>query len=228
MQPPLRCQCRRGLGAVSALMDFKELEEAVRKKYPDLRLATQDGKEVFRGGFPIIHDGEEIDRFLIEIRFPDGITKLPLIYEIGGRVPRTMERHVFPQGNICAEVPELTILRGYSLISYLDGPVRNYFIGQGLVEKGEKWPFKEWSHGKEGLLEAYGDLLGVSDEKAIHRYLDCLGHKKIKGHWPCPCGSKNQIRVCHVADIRRLQGVFPPRIAQQALKRIKLHEKPTK
>lgn len=206
-------------------MEFKELEEAARKKYPDLRSVTHDGKQVFRGSFPIIHENEDIDRFLIEIRFPDGFTKLPRVYEIGGRVPRTMERHVFPGGHICAEVPELTILRGYSFVSYLDGPVRNYFIGQGLVEKGQPWPFKEWAHGKAGLLEAYGELLGLSEEAEIRRYLDCLGHKKIKEHWPCPCGSRNQIRQCHAVDLKRLQETFPSRIAQEALKRLNQNNK---
>ena len=205
--------------AISA--DLRELERTIRERYPDLRLVIENGRPAFRGSFPIVHDSHELDRFLVNISFPEGIKRLPIIREIGGRIPRTTARHTFVGGGICTEVPELTLLReDYSLLSYLVGPVRNYFIGQSLVEQGKPWPFGEWDHGKEGLLQAYGEVLGVTGELVIRRYLDYLGHKKVKGHWLCPCGSGNQIRQCHLAIVRRLQEVVPPRIARQALERL--------
>lgn len=204
--------------------DVRELESAIRERYTDLRLVIENGSPVFRGSFPVVHEGQELDRFLVEIVFPKGINHLPLIREIGGRIPRTTDRHTFSGGSICTEVPELTLLRGdYSLLSYLDGPVRNYFIGQSLFEKGKPWPFNEWSHGKSGLLQAYGEILGVSGEPVIRRYLDYLGHKKVKGHWQCPCGSGKQLRQCHIVVMRKLQKVVPPPIARQALVRLNQH-----
>lgn len=197
------------------------LERVVQEDYPDLRLVIDNGKPILRGSFPIVHDGQVLDRFLIEISFPDGIRKPPLIREIGGRIPRTVDRHVFSNGAICTEVPELTLLRGaYSLRSYLDGPVRNYFIGQSLVEQGKRWPFGEWSHGKSGLLEAYSTILGVPDERRIRKYLECLSHRKIKAHSKCPCGSGKPIRDCHAIRVRELHENIPSRIARQALERL--------
>jgi hypothetical protein len=175
----------------------------------------------------LANDGVVFDRFSIQITFPDGAFKLPRIEECGGRIPRHIDRHVFGNGAICTEVPELTLLRGrYSLVSYLDGPVRNYFLGQILVEQGQKWPFGEWDHGKPGLLQAYGEVLGVTDEEQIRRFLDCLGHKKVKGHWNCPCGTGKRIRDCHVDVIRRLQESVPPAIARQALARLNIYRRP--
>jgi hypothetical protein len=198
-----------------------QLEKDVQKEYPDLRLIIDKGKPLLRGSFPLLHGGLVLDRFLIEVSFPEGIGKLPVVREIGGRIPKTINRHVFPSGAICTEVPELTLLRGnYSLLAYFYGPVRNYFIGQSLVEHGEPWPFGEWSHGKQGLVEAYGAVLGVSDERRIRRHLECLGHKKIKSHWQCPCGSAKLIRDCHAARVRQLHEQIPPRIARQALQRL--------
>ena len=180
-----------------------------------------DGKAALRGSFPLTQDGEVLDRFLIQVEFPDGVARLPVIREIGGRIPRTAERHVFAGGAICTEVPELTLLRGdYSLLSYLEGPVRNYFLGQTLVERGEPWPFGERAHNKPGLVDAYAEILGVSGEPAVRRYLDLLGHKKIKGHWPCPCGSGRRLRDCHDADVRKLRATVPIRIARQAVDRL--------
>jgi len=196
------------------------MERAVQETYPDLRLTPGD-RPVFRGSFPVMNDGEVLDRFSIEITFPDGIAKLPRIREIGGRIPQTPDRHIYANGAICTEVPELTLLRGkYSLVSYLSGPVRNYFLGQLLVEQGEPWPFGEWAHGKVGLLQAYAEVLGAFGESAIRRFLDCLGHKKVKEHWACPCGNGKQLRACHLATVRKLQRSVPPSIARQALERL--------
>jgi hypothetical protein len=175
---------------------------------------------MFRGRFPVINEGHEIDGYLVEIVFPEGIAKPPLIREIGGRIPQTMDRHVYSSGYLCIEVPELTLIRGYEFITYLDGPVRNYFIGQSLVERGESWPFGVWEHRKVGLLQAYSSVLKVSGEPEIRRYLDCLSHKKIKGHWTCPCGTGKPIRDCHAATIRSLQKSILPKIAKQALIRL--------
>lgn len=203
------------------------MERAVQEKYPDLRLVMDGDRPVLRGSFPVMHDGEVLDRFSIKITFPNGIAKPPVIREIGGRIPQMTDRHVYDGGAICTEVPELTLLRGkYSLVSYLDGPVRNYFLGQMLVERGEPWPFGEWAHGKPGLLQAYGEILGVNEEPAIRRFLDCLSHKKVKGHWDCPCGSGKRIRDCHVATLRRLHESIPPPIARQALERLDFYSKP--
>lgn len=196
----------------------------MQERHPDLRLVMTGERPVFRGSFQVANDGVVIDRFSIEMTFPEGLSKLPRIEEIGGRIPKHRDRHVCDDGAICAEVPELILLRGkYSLMSYLDGPVRNYFLGQLLVEQGKKWPFGEWDHGKPGLVQAYGEVLGVTGEEHIRRFLDCLGHKKVKGHWNCPCGSGKRIRDCHVSVIRKLQDTVPPSIARQALARLNLY-----
>ena len=200
---------------------YRLLEEQVQQRYPDLRLVGENGKHSLCGSFPIEHDERVLDRFSIEISFPQGPNGLPDITETAHRIPRTRERHINPDGTICTEVPEIWLLKGKkSLLDYLDGPVRNYFLGQLLVEQGELWPFGEWDHGKLGLLQAYGELLGVEGETAIRRLSDCLSHKKVKAHWACPCGSGKQIRSCHLAGLRRLHQRIPPRIARQALERL--------
>jgi hypothetical protein len=213
--------------ATSARMrQLTDLERAVQEQQPDLRLVMEGASPSFRGCFQLANDGVVFDRFAVRITFPDGAFKLPQIEEIGGRIPRHIDRHVFGNGAICTEVPELTLLRGrYSLASYLDGPVRNYFLGQILVEQGQKWPFGEWDHGRPGLLQAYGEIVGVTDEAQIRGFLDCLGHKKVKGHWNCPCGSGKRIRDCHVTKVRQLQDVVSPSIARQSLARLNMYRR---
>lgn len=202
---------------------YRQLEATVQTEYPDLRLVIKDDRPEFRGSFPIRDETGEIDRFSIEIAFPDGVKALPAIREIGGRIPLDRDRHVnVPSGYICADVPELVMLRGEaSLLSYLNGPVRNFFLSQLSVESGKGWPFSQWDHGKDGLVQAYGEMLGVTGEKIIKAYLDFVSSKEIKGHWLCPCGSGRRIRDCHFEDVKKLRERIPREIARRAFDRLK-------
>jgi len=210
------------MGAYRWKERLETLESQTQGAYPDLHLAESRGELVLRGSFPIRHEGEELDRFLIEVSFPDGPNEIPVIHEIGGRIPRIANRHVNPAtGDICTDVPELVLLRSdYSLLGYLNGPVRNFFISQHLVEKGEPWPFGQWKHGRAGLIEAYGEILGVSDAESVFRFLECLSLKAIKGHLPCPCGNGKRVRACHRKELDMLHSKIPADIALQALARL--------
>lgn len=101
------------------------------------------------------------------------------------------------------------------------GPVRNYFLGQALVEAGHPWPFGERKHGYAGLVQAYEELLGVEGRDAIFRYLRYLQGPDIKGHWTCPCGSGDPLQRCHLEELRTLQEKISPKNAAKMLERIK-------
>ena len=201
---------------------YQKLEAEIQVSYPDLRLVVRNGQPLFRGSFPVRHDCDEIDRFQIEISFPEGINRLPAIREIGGRIPRDADHHINAgTGDICTDVPELILLRGQpSLVEYLDGPVRNFFLSQIIVASGKTWPFGQWDHGKKGLLQAYGELVGVTEERQVRAYLDYVASKKVKGHWPCPCGSMKRVRDCHAKLIAELRERIPRRSAASAWKRL--------
>lgn len=197
---------------------------AALTEYPDLRLMETPVGVMIRGTFPVKHDGAVIDRFQVEIWFPsDYPDQVPLVREIGGRIPHTVESHVFPShGVACLGVPEEWLLDpNRSFRQLLAGPFRNYFIGQALVARGEEWPFGERSHGLAGLFEAYGEMIGVNDRATIVRYLVCLAHPKVRGHWRCPCGNNIAIRNCCVNKLNTLRSRIPGFVAESALNRLK-------
>ena len=102
-------------------------------------------------------------------------------------------------------------------MDFLDGPLRNYLLGNTLVEMGEPWPFGEWSHGSQGVREFYGELLGTTDSTVIARYLAYLGKPILRGHWSCPCGSRKKVRDCHLQALRTLRTQVPAEVARAAL-----------
>ena len=82
--------------------------------------------------------------------------------------------------------------------------MRTYFLGQAACELGVPFPLVEWGHGSDGVKELLTDLLGFTEVDKLLRFLELLGRKVIKGHWPCPCGSRRALRACHQDMVRRL------------------------
>jgi hypothetical protein len=191
-------------------------------EYPDLRVVIEGGTVFARGSFPVMDGTDILDRFLIEVEFPrDYPASIPILREIDGRIPWNGNRHTNRDGTACPIVPEEWLIRQDrdSILAFLGAPVRNFFLGQILIEVGKRWPFGERPHGDAGLIESYGELVGTTDPVAVRRYLDCLSKETVKGHWECPCGSKKRLRNCHLETIRTLRQNIAPSIARNALAR---------
>lgn len=198
---------------------MQTLERILRSKYPTLHAFVEDGVCVVRGSYSVMDGDQVIDRYDLQIVLPsDYPASLPLVWETGGRIPREADRHVFPDpGCLCLGVPlALWIqLKGdFSLPTILDIPVRNYLIGNSLVERGEPWPHGDHSHGVDGILEFYRDLLGTSDPMKLAKFLLDVVKGKVRGHWACPCGSGNIIRNCHKEAIDGLRKIPDGIVAQ--------------
>lgn len=206
---------------------YFEVQQAVARHQPELSVSRISSLIILEGPFLVYgNDGPTntpngvFDSYLIEAgiaaNFPE---KEPLVFEKGGRIPRTADRHVFPEyGNCCLGVWEEWLLsaRDHQFASFLTGPMHDYFLGQTYYETHGEWPFGERSHGKLGILEAYADLLGIaSNESTIAEYLKLLSRHTIKGHVSCPCGSRLRLRKCHGEDINRLRRKIPPHIAKK-------------
>ena len=169
------------------------LEEDLRRHYPDLQVVVENECVYLRGSFPVVFDGVILDRYQINVGIPrDFPDTVPTLRETGGRIPWVSERHVNPtNGEACPMVPEEWLLnpKRDSILTFLNGPVRDFFLAQSLVEAGQPWPFASRDHGVVGLYQAYGELLGTNNPVAIRRYMEYLSKVRIKGHWDCPCGS---------------------------------------
>jgi hypothetical protein len=195
----------------------------LKEKYPDLTVSANGSQICIRGSFPLIHEAKVLDRYQIEIEWVESNREAPVLWETAGRIPRTEDRHIDSEGKACPLVPEEWLIRApeaRTLIHYLDGPVRDYFLWQSLTERGITPPQGQRSHHVAGLIESYGDMVGVKGKKAVTTCLDYLSKKKVKGHWPCYCGSGLPLRNCHVEHLRSLQGKIPRHIAELALKRL--------
>jgi len=215
---------RRGKHKIDPnLLDHLRAE--LRSTYPDLHLYQDNGHILIRGSFPVAHEGAILDRYSIEIERPESYPEsIPIVREIGGLIPRTADYHMNAQGEACLFLPDECwrfFPPGTSLVPFLDGPVRNFFLGQSLVRRGQPWPFGQWGHGPQGIYEFYTELLGTNDLVTIRRYLEYLTKENVKGHWSCPCGSGQRLRNCHLNEVRDLRAKIPRSAAIQSWKSLR-------
>ncbi len=189
---------------------YARIVQEVQAAYRNLHFSTRDSVIYLRGSFPISDGKRVIDRYQIEVEFPiDFPDSLPVVREVGGRIPRNADRHIFEQdGTLCLYVADE---EGWvcpdrsDILGFLGGPVRNYFISQTAFELTGTWPFGQRSHGPQGFFEFYAEKLGTSDVRVVLRLMALMRKKEIKGHWPCPCGSRKRLRNCHLGIVREFR-----------------------
>lgn len=116
----------------------------------------------------------------------------------------------------------LAITSDTSFASFIEGPLRNFFLSQLYFEEHGDWPFGQRKHGIDGLIEAVGRILGTKlDRAAAIRHLNSLTGGDPKGHWECVCGSGLKIRDCnraHLPDLRERIGRDNLRCLRRRLK----------
>ena len=202
-----------------------KLRAELEQRYPTLHLFERAGFIELLGSFPIEHGGIEIDRFKIQILLPPDFPKAPpFVWETAGRIPKILDRHIYPaSGNCCFFYPDEYRLRhpdGMSFFDFIQGPMRDYFLGQLAVEAGQPWPFGQRAHGKDGAFEFYEEFFGVKGKEIVLNYLKCLAYETLKGHQWCPCGSGRRLRNCHMTELSQLRKRVPIDIAGGAFKRL--------
>ncbi len=212
----------------------EQIRTALRTRYPSLHLFIEsDGRAFVRGTFPVRSpEGRVLDRYEISIELlADYPRSLPIVRETGGRIPWKPDFHVNSDGTACVLLPDdrwRCFPEGAPFVKFLEGPVHDFFLGQSLVALGEDWPFGEWSHGSQGVIEYYQWLLGTKDIAVIVRFLRVLAKLNFKDHWLCPCGSSKKIRRCCQIRLLELRRKIPPNVARKALETIGVQPLPAR
>jgi hypothetical protein len=208
---------------------YTQEKEQVKRKYPELSFSEKSPNIVVHGAFPVLGEsGEVLDRYQIRIRVPpDFPNEISAVYETGGDIPRSRDRHIEnDEGKCCLEIEEEFWIRhgqGYNLTEFLDGPVRSFFADQSYFDEEGIWPHGQRSHGAEGIFEAYEELLGTGDRGVICRWVHLLAQEEVPPQYDCPCGSDSPIDQCHLDLLIQLRDRIPPPTAQRSLNRLASH-----
>lgn len=176
--------------------------------YPKMLLLPSNGGGICLKGIyefqavfedkPTIHD-----EYSIHIEIPkDFPIHLPIVKEIGGKIPANFDNHINPDGSICLGSPINLMKKIYSnltLNTFAKKCITPYLYAMSYKSKyGGDLIFGELSHGVMGLFEDYKEIFNVKSEEAVFRTLDILASKEREANKKiCPCGCNRRSGKCN-------------------------------
>ena len=204
-----------------------EIRSTIAFDQPKLSASLQDRQVIVYGLFRVLTGDSsmgargKIAEYQIQIEFDSAFPNIePKVFDVGKAITRDADHHVNPDGSCCLVVWEVwtATTHNNTVQDYFDGPLKNFFLSQYLKQTTGVWPFGEETHGKEGVVDAFADLLGCAkNEKQVRRILRSLLEDWPRGHWNCPCGSGSIIRKCCAKKLSDLSKKVPPTNARRML-----------
>jgi hypothetical protein len=100
-----------------------------------------------------------------DVRFPE---IEPVVQLVEPTFPFKIDRHIYTNGTCCVCIWEhwLSTSKDITMSGFLKGPVSDFFLSQLYFNEHGSWPFGEWEHGEEGLLQAYSAILNVEPSRS--------------------------------------------------------------
>jgi len=205
---------------------FEEFKRLIQRQYPSLLLSIDDSKVILTGMLFLRDlEGKEIDHYRIRIVFNDNYPEIePMVYEIGGRIPKIADRHFYPtETNACLFLIDERYkyyTSSTTIVNFIRQIVEPFFLSQTHYELTGKWLFGDRRHGVFGIIDFYKEILETEDLQVISKFLYALAGDKVKGHWNCFCGSNSKIRHCHFELVKEFRNKIPKRIALKSLRQV--------
>ncbi|RBO53510.1 hypothetical protein DSD19_09000 [Rhodovulum sp. BSW8] len=212
---------------------FREVWRVANTCQPELVVSMEDDVVLVEGKF-VVWDGQgPLDGYSVFIGFfSDFPSTSPRVYETEGRIPRDLDRHVFPSDGACC----LTVWEGWlaevqepTVEAFFRGPLHDFFFSQTYFDTNGEWPFGERSHGITGVVEAFSEILGVEqDRQVVIAYLRLMCRQHLGGHAICPCGSSKRLRDCHRGEVEVLRGRISRDMARRMLRQVETRNRSKK
>lgn len=196
----------------SDIARYREVQETIKNCYPGLHISEEYGLIFIRGCLLVKIPGieKEIDNFLIEIIFPPDYPKrVPVVKEIGGRLPKIANRHFNTNETACLffrDARHEYLPLDATFRYFMERIVINFFVWQIDYEATDGNPsMKGMAHNTAGVLEYYYRVTGIAKVSVVKKFLQYLCSKKIRPTWQCYCHSGKKIRDCHYKFIKDWQ-----------------------
>lgn len=183
--------------------------ETVLVEHPFLKFDHKRNR--FHGS--LLVDKKDDDLYRVEIDLWPFPNRFPTVWEVGERIPRKVERHIFTTSKACCfttDAKEQILVAKYikTLLDFINKIAIPYFQNNSYFEIEGKYKNGEYSHTAFGPLEGYGDILGINSLKIITSVLlDRLARKKYHRNYPCYCGINKKIKKCHLGNYKDLKHV---------------------
>ncbi len=182
-------------------MDINYQIQDVLKAYPTLEF-DQARNRLVGELFISRHDSYdlEIDISPFPMFFPD-------VYEVGERIPKKMDRHIYVDSGTCclstsAKAQVLLKTKIGSLRLFIKEILIPYLQNNSYFEINKRYKTDEYAHGPVGIIQGYMDILKM-DINQIDDVLKCallmderINGKKLNVHDQCYCRSGMKLKNC--------------------------------
>jgi hypothetical protein len=208
---------------------FRQQIAEAAKVYPELKVSVRDGIELLSGIFRVIDDeGKEWNNFEIQIRFSEAFPyRFPQLVEIGGKIPKIADWHIYPNGACCITIPLLELVNcrnGITVLQFIQDHVKPHLFNQAhRIEKGY-YAHQEFAHGAYGVFEYYQELFNEKDVEKIIGYLKALKSTEFGKKTTCFCGRKAKFRKCH-PEVFKTFKLIPGNFIDDEISRLELLKK---
>lgn len=204
---------------------FAEIEDALGTHQPNLK-ATLESDCIRVVGQFVCYDGEHpVDEYEIELVVPWVFPqKEPWVWETEERIPRTVERHIYPSsGRCCLGLWEIWMVRNPNptFARFLTTHMHSYFLGQTVFEHTGEWVFGEESHSADGIADSYFEAIEFPEGSDREHFFELLTAPLLRTNPQCPCGSGSRFVTCHKSYVRELRRRIPAALRKQMKKRLK-------
>lgn len=149
-----------------------------------------------------VEHGQIADSYHLHVSVPPGFPReLPVVHELGNRIPRNGLYHANADGSLCLG-SRLRVLSKLSksptLLGFADRCMIPYlFAVSHKLKHGGALPFGELAHGSAGELADYADLLGLKTAEQAKTAIQYLSMKEREANkLPCPCGCGHRLGKC--------------------------------
>lgn len=204
---------------------FAEIKEALEAHQPRLE-ATLETDCVRIAGTFVCYDADlPFDQYEIEVVVPWLFPlKEPGVWETRERIPRTVDRHVFPSnGRCCLGLWEIWLIRNRdaTFARFLTTHMHSYFVGQTVFECTGDWVFGEEAHSAEGIADSYFEAISFPEGSDRAHFFRLLTAPLLRTNPKCPCGSGERLSDCHKPYLKDLRRRIPAAVRKAMSKRLK-------
>lgn len=160
---------------------------------------TLQGKYTLHAKMP---DGPELqETFHLKIVVPANYPKdIPKVYELGKRIPRIADNHIYDSDNFCMGSPlrlKMMLSKQSSLSDFSEKILAPFLYSFCYKEKYGKYPYGELAHNTPGLVDDYINLFKVRGKEEVLRALEALSCKRrIANKILCPCSCNQRLNKC--------------------------------
>ncbi|MHB1105011.1 MAG: hypothetical protein ACYCZ2_01505 [Lutibacter sp.] len=143
------------------------------------------------------------DNYNIKIDLSPYPRFFPKVYEMDGRIPKKVDRHIYTDSGACcfttgAKSQILLKTKVESLLIFLNEIVVKYFENDSFYEINGHYFTEEYAHGSLGVVEAYMEILEVKSVDIIgYLIVERLNDKIISDKDLCYCNSRVQLSKCN-------------------------------